>query len=78
MKVEDIVRVVGRGYIVCSHLDNEVIHIGDIVKAGNTEFRIRGIEKWQYSKAVGLLMSPNDLVPEHFGIGDKIVIINEL
>ena len=78
MKVEDIVRVVGRGYIICSHLDDEVVRVGDKVTAGDTEFRVRGIEKWQYSKAVGLLLSPNDLVPEHFVIGDEIVIINEL
>ena len=75
MKVEDIVRVVGRGHIVCSHMDDEVIHIGDKVTAGDTEFRVRGIEKWQYSKAVGLLLSPNDLVPANFKIGDEIDFI---
>ena len=75
MKVEDIVRVVGRGHIVCSHLDDEVIHIGDKVTAGDTEFLVRGIEKWQYSKAIGLLLSPNDLVPKHFRNGDEIVFI---
>ena len=75
MKVEDIVRVVGRGHIVCSHMDDEVIHIGDKVTAGDTEFRVRGIEKWQYSKAVGLLLSPNDLVCDSFKIGDEINFI---
>ena len=77
MKVENIVRVTGRGHIVCSHMDDEVIRIGDKVTAGDMEFTVRGIEKWQHSKAVGLLLSPNDFVQEHFRIGDKI-IINEL
>ena len=75
MKVEDIVRVVGRGHIVCSRLDDEVIHVGDKVTAGDTEFLVRGIEKGQYSKAVGLLLSPNDLVCDSFKIGDEINFI---
>lgn len=72
MKVEDIVRVVGRGHIVCSHMDGRTIRVGDKVMAGDTEFEVRGIEKWQYSKAVGLLLSPNDLVPANFNIGDEL------
>ena len=72
MKVEDIVRVVGRGHIVCSHTDGRTIRVGDKVKAGNIEFVVRGIEKWSHSKAIGLLLSPSDLVPEHFRIGDEI------
>ena len=72
MKVEDIVRVVGRGHIVCSHLDDEVIHIGDKVMAGDVEFLVRGIERWSYSKSIGLLLSPNTSVPGCFRIGDEI------
>ena len=38
MKVEDIVRVVGRGHIVCRHMDGRTIRVGDKVMAGDTEF----------------------------------------
>ena len=72
MKVEDIVRVVGRGHIVCSHLDGRTIRVGDKVMAGYTEFEVRGIERWSYSKSIGLILSPNTSVPGCFRIGDEI------
>ena len=72
MEVEDIVRVVGRGHIVCSHMDGRTIRVGDKVMAGYTEFEVRGIEWWSYSKSIGLLLSPNTSVPGCFKIGDEI------
>lgn len=72
MKVEDIVRVVGRGHIVCSHMDGRTIRVGDKVMAGGTEFEVRGIERWPYSKDIGLLLSPNTSVSGCFRIGDEI------
>lgn len=75
MKVEDIVQVVGRGYIVCSHMDGRTIRVGDKVMAGDTEFEVRGIERWLYSKSIGLILSPNTSLPGCFRIGDEIKFI---
>lgn len=72
MEVEDIVRVVGRGHIVCSHMDGRIIRVGNKVMAGDTEFEVRDIERWSYSKSIGLLLSPNTSVPGCFRIGDEI------
>ena len=72
MKVEDVVRVVGRGHIVCSHMDGRTIRVGDKVIAGDMEFEVRGIERWSYSKSIGLLLSPDTSVLGCFRIGDEI------
>lgn len=76
MKVENIVYVIGRGNIVCSHLEtNEVIHIKDNIKINDNIFDITGIEMWEHSKDIGLILKPNDLVKEKVNINDTIEIV---
>lgn len=76
MKVENIVYVIGRGNIVCSHLDTDkAIHIKDNIKINDNIFDITGIEMWEHSKNIGLILKPNDLVKEKVNINDKIEIV---
>lgn len=79
MKVEDKVYVIGRGNIICSTLgDNDVIRKSYKIKINNNIFDIVGTEMWSYSKHIGLILRPNNLV-EEVNINDEIEIIkNEL
>lgn len=82
MVVDNILHIMGRGWVLCITGD-ELTHMdlatGSKVISKDTEFVIRGIERvmydvgW-YSKQVGLVLSPNSLVPESFDIGQKIEI----
>lgn len=77
MIVEKIVYVIGRGNIVCSTLgDNDIIHMNDNIKIKNHIFDIIGIEMWSYSKHIGLILKPNNLV-EEVNINDEIEIIKD-
>lgn len=77
MKVEDKVYVIGRGNIICSTLgDNDVIRKSDKIKINNNIFDIIGIEMWSYSKHIGLILRPNNLV-EEVNINDEIEIIKD-
>lgn len=77
MKVEDKVYVIGRGNIICSTLgDNDVIRKSDKIKINNNIFDIVGIEMLAYSKHIGLIFRPNNLV-EEVNINDEIEIIKD-
>lgn len=76
MIVEDIVYVIGKGNIVCSTLGNEdIIHMKDNIKINDNIFDIVGTEISEYSKHIGLILRPNNLVKEFVNIGDEIEII---
>jgi len=76
MKVEDIVYVIGRGNIVCSTLGNDdVIRITDKIRINDNIFDITGIEMWEHSKHIGLILRPNNLIKEIININDKIKIV---
>lgn len=77
MKVEDKVYVIGRGNIICSTLgDNDVIRKSDKIKINNNIFDIVGIEMLAYSKHIGLIFRPNNLV-EEVNINDEIEILKD-
>ena len=76
MKVEDIVYVIGRGNIVCSTLGNDdVIRITDKIRINDNIFDIIGIEMWEHSKHIGLILRPNNLIKEIININDEIKIV---
>jgi len=78
MIVGDIVYVIGRGNIICSVLgDNDIIHINDNIKIKNHIFDITGIEMWEHSKNIGIILKPNNLIQELVNIGDEIKIIKK-
>lgn len=70
MKVEDIVRVLGRGYVVVTTPETE-IHVGDIITIDGTEFTVRGVEGMRHIKSVGLVLAPNTEVGNK-KVGDEI------
>lgn len=78
MKVEDIVYIIGRGNIVCSTLgNNDVIKMKDKIKINNNIFDITGIEMWEHSKHIGLILRPNNLIKEIININDEIEIVKQ-
>lgn len=78
MKVTNIVRVTGRGYIVCcDDKTGVVMHIGDEVEIGPCGFTITGIEMMSHQKSCGLILSPNHLVKEMVHIGDEVFVLND-
>ena len=74
MIVEDKIRVLGRGWIILSETD-EPPTISDEIEVNGKIFGIVGIERWPYSKRLGLILRPNDEVNETISIGDNMEII---
>ena len=74
MIVQDKIRVTGRGWVIISETD-EPPTISDEIEANGKIFGIVGIERWSYSKRLGLILKPNDEVNETISIGDNMEII---
>lgn len=85
MIIEDCVNVYSRGWVLVVSGDELVhseIHCGEKIVCGENVFTIKGVERTKYddkwwSKHVGLVLSPNNLVPDCFNIGEEIEIIPE-
>ena len=69
MKVDDVVQVVGRGYVFIGVPETEV-NIGDKVSVKEHVFEIRGIESWEFIKRKGFVLSPNTIAGEFIKKGD--------
>ena len=74
MKVDNVVQVIGRGYVFIGVPDT-VVHIGDKVSVKDYMFEVRGIEGWEYIKRKGILLSPNTIAGEIIKKGDEIEFI---
>ena len=74
MIVQDKIRVIGRGWVIISETD-EPPTISDEIEVNGKIFGIVGIERWSYSKRLGLILRPNDEVNETISIGDNMEII---
>lgn len=83
MIVEDYVNVLGRGWVIIAcgeELSHTDIHCGEKIVRGDTTFTIAGVERTKYddnwwSNRVGLVLSPNNLVPDYFEIREEIEIL---
>ena len=73
MIVQDKIRVIGRGWVIISETD-EPPTISDEIEINGKIFGIVGIERWSYSKRLGLILRPNDEVNETISIGDNMEI----
>lgn len=85
MVVEDYMNVLGRGWLIIAY-GEEYAHTevlcGSKIVRGDTIFIIEGVERTKYDDnwwgdRVGLILSPNNLVPDCFEIGEEIEIIYE-
>ena len=85
MKVRDYKYVNGRGWVLIVQGD-ELVHkpldCGSKIVSGGTTFTINGVERTKYdddwwSKHIGLVLSPNNLVPDCFNTEEEIEIIPE-
>ena len=74
MIVQDKIHVLGRGWVIISETDEQPT-IEGIVFVNNKYFAIAGIERWPYSKRLGLILRPNDEANETISIGDNMEII---
>ena len=74
MIVQDKIRVLGRGWVIISETD-EPLTITDEILANGKTFGIVGIERWPYSKRLGLILRPNDESNEVISVGDDLEII---
>ena len=74
MIVQDKIRVLGRGWVIISETD-EPLTITDEILANGKTFGIVGIERWPYSKRLGLILKPNDESNEVISVGDDLEII---
>lgn len=85
MIVDDYMQVLGRGCVLIvqgNELKHMEIHCEEKIIRGDTTFTIKGVERFKYgdnwwSDRVGLVLSPNNLVPDCFEIGDKVEILKE-
>ena len=73
MKVDDVVRVMGRGYVFCGEPDREV-HVGLKVRKDDAVFNIIGVERLSHIKRIGLVLSPNTMAGEMIKPRDDIEI----
>ena len=74
MIVQDKIRGLGRGWVIISETD-EPLTITDEILANGKTFGIVGIERWPYSKRLGLILRPNDESNEVISVGDDLEII---
>ena len=83
MVVEDCMNVVGRGWVVivyCDEFGYPEVHCGDGIVRGDITFTITGVERMSsvwWNKRIGLILSPNNLVPDHFEIGEELEILQK-
>ena len=75
MKIENIVHVLGRGYIFIGEPEKEV-HLGDKIRIEDAEFEVRGVEGATCTKMVGLVLSPNKSAYITIQKGDEVEIIS--
>lgn len=82
MVVEDYMNVLGRGWLIIAYgeeLSHTEIHCGGRIVRGDTTFTITGVERTKYddgwwNNRVGLILSPNNIVPDFFEVDDQIII----
>lgn len=83
MIVEDYMNVLGRGWLIIAYsekLSRADIHCGDMIVRGDKTFTVEGIDRLKYGwwmNRVGLVLSPNRLVPDCFELGDEIEILKK-
>ena len=85
MVVEDYINILGRGWVLIAHgdeLSHMPIHCGGKIVSNETIFTITGVERSKYddnwyAKRVGFILSPNNIVPDCFKVGQIINIITE-
>ena len=85
MVVEDYMNVFGRGWIIIAYgdeLSHKEIHLGERIVRGDVTFTIKGVERSKYgdnwwANRVGLVLLPNNRVPDYFEVGQEIDITNK-
>ena len=83
MKVDNFFNVYGRGWVLIVYgeeLTHTEVRCDSVIARGDTTFTIKGVERTKYddgwwSNRVGLVLSPNGLVPSCFEIGQEIEIL---
>ena len=85
MIIEDYLNVYGSGWVIIARGDELAhmeIHLGEKIVRGDTVFTIKGIERMKFDEGwwnyhVGLVLSPNNQVPDCFEVGEDIEILPE-
>jgi len=73
MKVQDYMNVYERGWVLIC--DKGEIHVGDKISAKGNTFEVTGTETATGINWIGLVLYPNNIVPDCFEIGDEVRII---
>jgi len=82
MIVADYMNVLGRGWVLIvqgKELQTMEIHCGEKIVKGDTTFTIKGVERTMYfegmyNRLAGLILDPNNKVPDYFEVNDEIKI----
>lgn len=85
MIVNDYMNVLGRGWVIIAYGDelaHKEIHLGERIVRGDTVFTITGVDRLKHDEGwwnnrVGLVLSPNDRVPDCFELDEDIEILQE-
>ena len=85
MIIDDYMNVYGRGWVIIARGDelaHTEIHCCDRIVRGDTTFTIKGVERMKHDEGwwnnrVGLVLSPNDRVPDCFELDEDIEILPE-
>ena len=84
MVVEDYMNVPFRGWVLIvkgKELETMDIPCGKKIIRGDTTFTIKGVERTKYDDnwwaiRAGLILSPNNKVPDYFEIGQEVELID--
>ena len=83
MTVENRINILGRGWVLIvqgEELQTMEIHCGEKIVKGDTTFTIKGVERTmyfegRYNRWAGLILDPNNKVPDYFEVNDEIEIL---
>ena len=82
MTVENRINILGRGWVLIvqgEELHTLEIHCGEKIVKGDATFTIKGVERTKsfagrYNRWAGLILDPNNKVPDYFEVNDEIKI----
>ena len=82
MIVDDYMNVLGRGWVIIARgeeLKSMAIHCEDKIVKGDLTFIVKGVERTRHNEwwndRVGLILAPNNKVPDYFEVDDEIEIV---
>lgn len=80
IRVKDIVKVIGRGYVIVTEPGNVDVHVDDLIKVRDEDtwqtFSVRGVESVSWMKTIGIVTLRSEDLNKMCKVGDYVEVIN--